>query len=334
MGGRKPPGAPFPGRNRKPWALAAGAAAAWLVLYLVAGSWFAATMLLAALAAAAVIAVLFLRSMGVTRDHPWIRQLESRPWRDGQAVLQLAMSHLQDVFVIAPSGSLYAPTSVELQMNQEDLASLRTRMDLALVTASATEFYEQQVVKHGARFVTPERAEVYVVADELVPRGRYRLRQGNPAAAARQREFANAVPQYAGPDTGFGEWEWREPGPDVTSVDGRTVADAGPVTVLEQTVAPVPVLRLVTGDLVAQTRATGAEAGRGAVELTLPNVPTISRRHARFAFADGRWRVTNLGMNGLTVNGTPAADEHPLGDGDIIRWGSRPDAVVSRVEIG
>lgn len=44
--------------------------------------------------------------------------------------------------------------------------------------------------------------------------------------------------------------------------------------------------------------------------------------------------MTNLGMNGLTVNGTPAETEQPLIDGDTIRWGSRPDAVTSRVEIG
>jgi pSer/pThr/pTyr-binding forkhead associated (FHA) protein len=103
---------------------------------------------------------------------------------------------------------------------------------------------------------------------------------------------------------------------------------------MENTVPPVPVLRLITGDLVAQTRMTGAEAGRGSVDLVLPNVSTISRKHARFAFSEGRWWVTNLGMNGLTVNGTPAETEQPLTDGDTIRWGSRPDAVASRVEIG
>jgi pSer/pThr/pTyr-binding forkhead associated (FHA) protein len=85
---------------------------------------------------------------------------------------------------------------------------------------------------------------------------------------------------------------------------------------------------------VAQTQMTGARAGRGSVELVLPTVPTISREHARFAFSEGRWYVTNLGINGLTVNGSPAATDHPLSDGDIIRWGSRPDALVSRVEIG
>ena len=25
-----------------------------------------------------------LRALGITRDHPWIRQLASRPWRDGR----------------------------------------------------------------------------------------------------------------------------------------------------------------------------------------------------------------------------------------------------------
>jgi hypothetical protein len=34
------------------------------------------------------------------------------------------------------------------------------------------------------------------------------------------------------------------------------------------------------------------------------------------------------------VNGAPAETEHPLSDGDAIRWGSRPDALLSRVEIG
>lgn len=331
---RKPARAPFPRRSRKRWTVAGGLVAAWLVLYLIAGSAISATLLLMALAATAAIAVVFLRSMGVTRDHPWIRQLASRPWRDGQDVLRVAMNHLQDVFVVAPSGALFAPNVVEIQMSPEDLTSLCEQIELGVVTASATEFYEEQVARYRARFATPERAEVYVVADEWVPRGRYRLRQGHPVAAAAQREFAYAAPRYASADADFGDWDWREPGPDLTIVDARTVVDAGTATVMEKTVPPVPALRLITGDLVAQTQVTGAEAGRGPVELVLPNVATISRKHARFDFSDGRWWVTNLGMNGLTVNGAPAEAEHPLSDGDTIRWGSRADALVSRVEIG
>jgi hypothetical protein len=319
--------------------VAAGCVAAWLVLYLIAGSFISATLLFAALAATAAIAVVFLRSMGVTRDHPWIRQLASRPWRDGQDVVRVAMNHLPDVFVVAPSGAVFAPNVVEIQLNPEDLASLCDRIELSVVTASVTEFYEQQVAKYRARFATPERAEVYVLADEWIPKGRYRLRQGHPATAAAQREFAYAGPQYSDANADLDEWGWSEPGPDLTIVDAHTVdphtmVDGGTATVLEKTVPPVPVLRLITGDMVAQTQMTGAEAGRGPVDLMLPNVSTISRKHARFAFSEGRWWVTNLGMNGITVNGAPAETEHPLSDGDTIRWGSRPDSVASRVEIG
>jgi len=346
LDGRKAARAPLPRRSRRRWSVAGGVAAAWLVLYLIAGSALSATMLLVAFAATGAIAALFLRSMGVTRDHPRIQQLASRPWRDGQAVLQVAMSHLHDVFVITPSGSLFAPTSVEIQMNPEDLVSLCDRIELSVVIASVTEAYADQVVRYGARFTTSERAEAYVVADERIPRGRYRLRQGHPATAAARREmpdashymnpepeFAYAVPRYA--DDGSDGWVRRERDPALTTVDGRTVVDDSPITVLEKTTAPhVPVLRLVTGDSVTQTQMTGARAGRGSVELVLPNVPTISREHARFEFSEGRWWVTNLGINGLAVNGAPVETEHPLSAGDAIRWGSRPDALVSRVEIG
>jgi pSer/pThr/pTyr-binding forkhead associated (FHA) protein len=95
----------------------------------------------------------------------------------------------------------------------------------------------------------------------------------------------------------------------------------------------VPTLRLVTGDSMAQTTTSGAVAGRGEVELALPQVPTVSREHARFTFASGQWWITNLGRNGLTVNGVPLAGERPLSTGDLIRWGSRPDALQSWVEV-
>ncbi len=104
-------------------------------------------------------------------------------------------------------------------------------------------------------------------------------------------------------------------------------------TMMEQSLPPVPVLRLVTGSSVAETRTSGARAGRGAVELMLPDVPTVSREHARFTFSDGRWWITNQGRNGLMLNGATVAGEQPLSDGDAIRWGARPDALLSRVEI-
>ena len=70
------------------------------------------------------------------------------------------------------------------------------------------------------------------------------------------------------------------------------------------------------------------------MELVLPDEPTVSRVHAEFTFTGGQWRITGLGRNGVTLNGTPLIGPHVLGQGDSIRWGRRSDALVSRVEIG
>jgi hypothetical protein len=137
-------------------------------------------------------------------------------------------------------------------------------------------------------------------------------------------EFAQAAPQYD--YTGPGRRVW--PGPD----SGLTIA-GGMATIREERLASVPVLRLVTGSSVAETMMSGARAGRGPVELVLPDVLTVSREHARFTFSDGCWWITNQGRNGLTLNGVPVAGEQVLSDGDAIRWGTRPDALLSRVEI-
>jgi hypothetical protein len=100
-------------------------------------------------------------------------------------------------------------------------------------------------------------------------------------------------------------------------------------------VSAVPLLRLVTGGSAAETRLSGARAGRGtAVELLLPEEPTVSRVHAKFVFRDGQWRVTGLGRNGLMVNEMPVRGEQVVRDGDLIRWGNQSGALVSQVQIG
>jgi hypothetical protein len=310
-----------------------------LVLEVVTGSAVSATVLLVAIAGLGAGCAGGLRALGITRDHPWIRRLASRPWRDGQDVLTVAMRHLSDVFVVTPSGLLLAPTIVELQLNPDDLISLCGRMELGVISASVTDVYEEQVVAHGARFAGPGRADVHVIAAGSVPPGRYRLRQGDLASIDAQPdmpdmpdawyadvapEFAQAAPQYD--YTGPGRRVW--PGPD----SGLTIA-GGMATIREERLASVPVLRLVTGSSVAETMMSGARAGRGPVELVLPDVLTVSREHARFTFSDGCWWITNQGRNGLTLNGVPVAGEQVLSDGDAIRWGTRPDALLSRVEI-
>jgi FHA domain len=317
--------------------VAGGVAACWLILRVVTGSAISATALLVVIAGLGAASAGSLRALGITRDHPWIRQLAARPWRDGQDVLKVAVRHLSDVFVVTPNGWLLAPNVVELQLNPDDLNSLCERMALGVISASVTEVYEEQVAAHGARFSGSGRADVHVVAAGSVPPGRFRLRQGNPVSVDAQPdmayawyadaapEFAPAAPQHA--DAGSGGHMWQE------ADQGVTVA-SGMVTIVEHSLAPVPVLRLVTGSSVAETITSGARAGRGSVELVLPDVSTVSREHARFTFSEGRWWITNQGRNGLTLNGAPVTGEQPLSDGDAIRWGARPDALLSRVEIG
>jgi hypothetical protein len=332
---RRPARAPLPRRSRKRWAVAAGVTACWVVLLYMTGSVIAATMLLALLAVLGVVTVLALRALGVTRDHPWIRQLATRPWRDGQDVLRLALQHLPEVFIITPSGSLLAPNVVELRMNPADLRSLTGRMDLSLVIASAAEVYEEHAAAHDARFAGHGPVDVRVIPDASVPPGRYQLRQGQPVDASphpgAQFAYAGSQISYAGgPYPGFEAHDGSTRGQPAP----RRVDVAGMPTVMEELGSQIPVLRLVTGAAVAQTRVSGARAGRGPVELGLPDVPTVSRVHARFTFSDGQWWIGNLGRNGLTLNGAVLAGEHPLGSGDSIRWGTRSDALQSRVEIG
>lgn len=242
----RPPQAPVqaPSRSRRRRVIAAVIGGIWVLLFAVTGSWIGATALLLILAALGVACVLSLRSLGIGRDHPRVRQLAGF-WNDDRDRLRPA----------GPAPASLAPA---------------------------------------------ERAR------DWQPRGW-------PATGCNV-PYAEAMGTRVEP---------------VTS--GRT----GQMTVAELVAPAVPVLALVTGDTVAQTRRSGARAGRGDVDLVLPPVATVSREHARFTYADGQWWVANLGRNGLTLNGTPlAGGGHPIHDGDSIRWGMRPDALVSRVKIG
>jgi hypothetical protein len=330
---RRPTRAPLRRRSRQRWMVAGGVAACWVVLEVVTGSAVSATVVLMLIAALTAAGVGGLRALGITRDHPWIRRIASRPWRDGQDVLKVVMRHLADVFVVTPSGTLIAPNLVELQLNPDDLDFLCEQMEPGVISASMTEVYEEQVTAYGARLAGPGRAEVYVIAAGSVAPGRYRLRQGDPVSIDAQLDrYASVAPEwaYSAPKHGYAEsggYAWGKPDPDLT-VGGDMV------TIMEPGPALIPVLQVVTGSSVAETRVSGARAGRGSVELVLPDVLTVSREHATFTFSDGRWWVTNQGRNGLTLNGAPVVGEQPLSDGDTIRWGASPDALLSRVRIG
>jgi hypothetical protein len=318
--------------------MAAGVAACWALLLAVTGSLVAGTALLVVLAALGAGCVLGLRSMGVDADHPWVRQLAARPWRDGQDVLRLGLRHLADVFVITPAGALVAPNSVQLLLNPDDFGSLCELMDPSLINSSATEVYEEQVAARGARWARPGPIEVSVTGDLSVPPGRYTLRQGRlpqPGPRPVVLEPAGGFRHAHDGHTRDGRISNGHISDGHTRDEARPVSTAtGLPTVAETAGPPIPQLRLVTGDSVVQTRTSGARAGRGEVDLVLPQVPTVSREHARFTFTDGQWWVASLGRNGLTLNGVPLVAGQALRDGDSIRWGVKPDALLSRVEIG
>ena len=296
---RRPARVPLPRRSRLRWAAAAGVAVCWLVLLYVSGSIIAATMLLVFLAGLGVAGLLVLRALGVSRDHPWVRQLAARPWRDGQEVLHLALRHLSDVFVITPSRSLLAPDVVELRMNPDDLHSLTGRMDLGLIAESVAEVYQEQVAARGARLNGTGLAEARVIPDPSVPPGRYRL-QGLPVDAGVQpgfqlayagaqapgaeqlgAEHAAAAPYPAGAYPVVGYPPAEHPGaeyspapyPGFVGHDGNTRAQqeagrpaaVGRPTVIELSRSPAPVLRLVTGSSVAVSY----------THLTLPTICSV-----------------------------------------------------------
>jgi hypothetical protein len=321
----------------------------WLLFLRGTGSVTVATALLVMLATAVGLGLMTLRWLGVDRDHPWVQRMGERPWRDGREVLQLALRHLPEVFIITPSGSLLAPNALEVLMNQDDFAALTEVMEQSLIDSWAGEAYQSCIDEHAARLGCDEPIMVQVASDPDVLAGRYRLRQGRlvgaasavPAGAA---HVAGAVPAAAG-GFGFRAGEART----FQASDGQTLPsdDAGPRTdgggaralptdlLTVGAVSSPPLLRLVTGGSAAETRVSGARAGRGtAVELLLPQELTVSRVHAKFVFRDGQWRVTGLGRNGLMVNEMPVRGEQVVRDGDLIRWGSQPGALVSRVQIG
>jgi len=312
----------MPARTRRRWAIAGCVAGLWVLLLAVTQSVVGGTAVLLLAAALGIGTCFALRWLGIDRHHPWVQRASTRPWRDGRDVLRLALRRLPEVFVITPTGSLLAPNLVELRMNPADLASLTEAMELEVINASASELYENRIAAHAARVAGAGPAEVSVVADPEVPGGRYRFKQARRDDPGYRAEDAAAAFMAA-----------------TRAVRGHRDRPAAKTLVRDvltvEAPSPVPPLRLVTNGAVAQTRVSGARAGRGSqVELPLPDEPTVSRVHAEFTFTDGAWRITSLGRNGMLLNERPVGREHALRDGDVITWGPHPGALESRVEVG
>jgi hypothetical protein len=306
---QRPPRAPQQPPSRKRWAVVAGIAALWVILSYSSGSVVAGTILLALLAVAVVIIMIAMRSLGINRDHPWMQWLDARPragvseppsvpWRD----------------VSEPAG--YA--------GWRDVSSPAGPVPWRDVSEPAAPAGWPSAGEPAAPAGWPSAGGPAVrpgwgdARDPAALAGRHGLRPSSPPGPPQP---ANSVLAHA-----------RDGGPYVNPAAARTVVSEF-VTVAAQ--AQVPLLRLRTNGQMNETRTSGARAGRSMeAELRLPEEPTVSRVHAEFTFTDGRWHVTNRGLNGVTLNGTALTGMHELRDGDSIGWGTQPGALVSRVEIG
>src|SRR5215470_946272 len=183
-GPRRPPRAPLRSRGRRRWVVLIGVAVMWLLFLRGTGSVTVATVMLVMLATAIGLGLIALRWLGVDRDHPWVQRMGERPWRDGREVLQLALRHLPEVFIMTPSGSLLAPNALEVLMNPDDFASLTEVMDESLIDSWACEAYQSCIGEHAARLGGDGPVMVRVASDPEVLAGRYRLRQGRLVGAA------------------------------------------------------------------------------------------------------------------------------------------------------
>jgi len=171
----------------------------WLLFLRGTDSVTVATVMLLMLATAVGLGLMALRWLGFDRDHPWVQRMGERPWRDGREVLQLALRHLPEVFIVTPSGSLLAPNALEVLMNPDDFASLIEVMDQSLIDSWASEAYQSCIGEHAARLGGDGPVMIRVASDPDVLAGRYRLRQGRLVGAAHAVSAGPAGPaQEAG----------------------------------------------------------------------------------------------------------------------------------------
>jgi pSer/pThr/pTyr-binding forkhead associated (FHA) protein len=81
-------------------------------------------------------------------------------------------------------------------------------------------------------------------------------------------------------------------------------------------------LVLLPGGLCVELNKPDMLVGRHSIADVRLSLPDISRRHCRFVFADGNWRILDLSsLNGIFVNGERLNDA-TVSHGDRVRIGS------------
>jgi FHA domain len=226
-----------------------------------------------------------------------------------------------------PGNVLLAPAAVELQMNPADLSLLTELIDIEAVNSSAAGCYEAEVAAYAAQLIGDGPVRVRLTGDSRIPLGRYHLRRD-------ERQMGSHPVSQLRPHTSD------EPARDdlaqiAHAERGCFTFEGGTRSTMEQPYGGPPPLRLVTNGCATETQISGARAGRGSnAELQLPEDVAVSREHAKFTYTRGHWWVTNLGRNGLMLNGTPLSGVRLVRPGDSIFWGRHDGALMSRVEIG
>src|SRR5947209_5757429 len=87
------------------------------------------------------------------------------------------------------------------------------------------------------------------------------------------------------------------------------------------TFTPLKLNLVPTGMTVEMTKVDQMMGRHSSADIRLP-LPDVSRRHCRFAFADGAWQVIDLdSLNGVFVN-NQRVRQAVLKNGDRIRIGS------------
>lgn len=111
------------------------------------------------------------------------------------------------------------------------------------------------------------------------------------------------------------------------------------MTQAQEGAGPPPLLKLAVvagpqeGRTLDSRKGTALQLGRTAKSALQIKDPAISQAHAELAWADGSWRLRDLGSsNGSSLNGRalPEGEWAPLKDGDELRLGTE---TVARVEV-
>jgi hypothetical protein len=328
----------------------AGLAAALLLVSIISTGSIATSLLIVG----SVMVLLFVgssaaKAAGLDASNPFIRALLSRRWRDAQSGLDAIIKLMPRALVSGPRGELWAPTVLYIDAAPATIDALRDEHGADFLKRLLDSHWITTIEAAGATPLSSGPPQVVLRETPGLPEWTFK-----PRRRAYPDELTEPGKRLTATGTAVFDWqpEAAEPqaagrsqlvaDPPVTTGTApsgeadtplrydRTYLEPSPAADLE----PAP-LTLITAGEAARTRTSPAIAGRHPdCQLVLPPHPTISRQNATFRWADDGWWIDPHGTNPVLLNGVVLTEPHPISDGDVIRWGARPDAATSQVRIG